>query len=309
MAENPPAKSVARDVFLYLLMIIVLTFSSISLGTILFQLINLYLPDVAQVGYAAAARDVMRFPVAALVIMFPALFWVIRYLKRDMAANPEKGELKIRKWLIYLTLFVTGLVMLGDMVALVNGFLQGDLTTRFFLKVLVVLGIAGVVFYYFLKDLHGLASRGRRVVEWAMSIVVIISLVAGFWVAGSPASNRARNNDVTRVNDLQMLESQVISYWQAKQALPMTLNDLADGTIGGSVPPPTDPLTKASFEYSVTTSTSYQFCATFESTSDTAQAQTAPYYYGTSIQSWQHGVGHTCFTGKIDPQRYPPLKR
>jgi hypothetical protein len=60
----------------------------------------------------------------------------------------------IRKWLIYFTLFAAALIIIGDLVTLLNRFLEGELTVRFLLKVLAVFFVAGSVFYYYLWDLR-----------------------------------------------------------------------------------------------------------------------------------------------------------
>ena len=46
------------------------------------------------------------------------------------------------------------LALVGDLVALIFHFLQGELTTRFLLKVAVVLVLAGTAFAYYLRDLR-----------------------------------------------------------------------------------------------------------------------------------------------------------
>jgi hypothetical protein len=303
---------VARDVFLYFLMIFVLASSAIALGTIAFTVIDHYLP-VTGAGYYYgydSVSNMLKFPVASLIIMFPALVWVIRFLNRDMAAQPAKRDLKIRKWLLYLALFVAGLIMLGDLVALVWGLLDGNTAIRFLLKVATVLWLSGSVFYYFLKDLHNEAPAGRKVVAWTTIVLAVAALAVSLFLIGSPATQRARNNDSQRVNNLQMLESQVVSYWQTKGRLPDQLTDLADGTISGSLPVPTDPVTHNVYGYQRTGDRSYRFCADFQTASeDGGKSIVERPYGGTNISTWDHSAGRTCFDGIIDPDRYPPIKR
>ena len=157
-APNIPPRSKAspKDVFTHLLMIVALYLSAVAFGTLLFQFVNLGFPDaLRESGYWAtqSIRQAVRFSIASLVVAFPVYLLTVRYLNRGYAANPEKRDLRIRKWLVYLTLFIAALVMIGDLIALVNEFLGGELTVRFSLKALVVLAIAGAVFYYYLWDL------------------------------------------------------------------------------------------------------------------------------------------------------------
>lgn len=305
--DTPTTRQLPRDVFLYFLMIFALATAAANLGSILFQFINLYVPGDAGYNFFGSAQSTIRFSVSSLVIVFPVLVWVLRFLARDMAAQPGKRDLKIRKWLLYFTLFVTGIIVVGDLVALVYSFMQGDLTLRFLLKVGVILGLAGSIFYYFLHDLHDTAEKGRRVLGRVMMGVVVASLVAGFVTAGSPASQRARANDDRRVGDLQSIESQLIWYWQAKNRLPRTLDELSSSTIGGYIVP-VDPKTGQPYEYTPTGALAYQLCATFEALSDTENSLIMPRGTG-GVYTWQHGEGRECFDGTIDPDFYKPLPR
>jgi hypothetical protein len=80
-------------------------------------------------------------------------YWLSSMMSSAIARDPEKRSSKIRKWLTYLTLFVTAGVIIGDLIALIFNLLGGEITTRFALKSLVILGIAGLIFGYYLWDL------------------------------------------------------------------------------------------------------------------------------------------------------------
>jgi uncharacterized membrane protein len=71
-----------------------------------------------------------------------------------MKKDADKRASKIRKWLTYLTLFIAAGIIIGDLIALVFNLLAGDLTLRFLLKVLVVGGISGTIFGYYLSELR-----------------------------------------------------------------------------------------------------------------------------------------------------------
>jgi len=51
-------------------------------------------------------------------------------------------------------LFVAAGFLIGDLVTLIYSLLEGELSSRFVLKVLVVGAIAGAVFTYYLRDLR-----------------------------------------------------------------------------------------------------------------------------------------------------------
>lgn len=150
-------KAGPRDVFLHLLAVLTLYASAVAFITLIFQYVNVLIPDPLEMqrGYILqSAYQTIRWSVASLVVIFPVYIFSAWYLNKSYAAIPEKRNLRIRKWLIYFTLFASALIIIGDLVALIFNLLGGELTTRFLLKVLTVFFVAGSVFYYHLWDLR-----------------------------------------------------------------------------------------------------------------------------------------------------------
>ena len=144
----------AKEAFWYLVLFTTLYLSAIYLGTLLFQLINLAVPDPVESRYwVDSAENTIRWAVAVLVVAFPLFLFMSRLVARAVAEDPAKRASKVRKWLTYVTLFIAVCVLLGDAISLLYNLLSGDLTTRFVLKSLVVGVIAGGVFGYYLWDL------------------------------------------------------------------------------------------------------------------------------------------------------------
>src|SRR5438067_1783198 len=100
--------SSARDTFLYLLALITLIASAVSFGMIMYQFIDLKYPDVLQYGYYTPSvnYDTIRSALATLVVVFPVFFWVSRVLHKDVISDPSKQVLRVRRWLLYFTVFV-----------------------------------------------------------------------------------------------------------------------------------------------------------------------------------------------------------
>ena len=309
-------KNLPRDVFLYLLSVVTLVASAISFGILVFQYINVYFPDLLTDYYFSPSSyyGSIRQALAALIVIFPVYIWVSRFLKKDIDENPEKRELKIRKWLLYLTVFVAALVIIGDLVTLINTFLNGELTARFILKVLTIFFIAGSVFSYYFSELRELRTKGKDnldwigVYKWIVVAVVILAIGFGFYVAGSPQSQRTIRFDERRTQDLSSLQSQVINYWQKKNELPQNLDQMANDILGIVIPK--DPKTGASYEYKTLGNLKFELCATFETSSsdqniNAPKAVPAVYPYpGGEIQTWQHNAERTCFQRTIDPDLF-----
>jgi len=145
----------AREAFIYLVLFTTLYLTAFNFGRLIFQFINLAFPDpAAYAGFVDSVRQAIRFSVASLVIAFPIFLVLSVRIARAIQRDPNQRASKVRKWLTYMTLFVAAGIIIGDLTALVYGFLGGDLSMRFALKVVTVAVIAGAVFGYYLWDLR-----------------------------------------------------------------------------------------------------------------------------------------------------------
>ena len=307
-------RSTAKDVFSHLFAIVTLYVSVVSFIILGFQYIDVTFPDALSFYYTGAL-DAIRGAMASLIVMWPAFLGISWFMHKDAKSDSEKREIGIRKWLLYLTLFVTAITIVVDLITLINYFLNGEITTRFILKVLVVFATAAAVFAYYLWDLRTESiakSKVPKKTAIAASVVVLASIVLGFILVGSPAQQRKVRFDDQRVSELSTIQSQITNYYSIKQVLPATLDDLTNSLIGYSVP--MDPNSGAAFEYSVKSPLTFELCVTFEAesvNSSSSVIKAMPYYdgYNRSFdENWTHGVGRTCFSRTIDPDLYPPLK-
>jgi len=76
-----------------------------------------------------------------------------RVLGKHYKKNSALRLARIRKWLVYFTLFVAALVGIGDLISLIFNLLGGELTIRFLLKVLSVFFVSGSIFTYYVLDM------------------------------------------------------------------------------------------------------------------------------------------------------------
>jgi len=308
-------KAGPKDVFMQLLSVITLYFSAICLGSLFFQLINIYFPDILSYSYETQSYFAsLRWAVAVLVIVFPVYAWSLWFLEKEEQKNPAKRETSVRKWLFYLTVFVAGGVIIGDLIALIYNYLQGELTGRFVLKIVAVLFIAAAAFGYYLWELRHEAQEankiGKRIFSWAVIVVVVVAVAGGFYVAGSPTAARDKKVDERRLTDLQNIQSQIVYFWQKKNALPSILDLLTDNISGYEAS--VDPETGRPYEYKVLSDLKFELCATFitELAADQTGAVSSGKVmseiqtYPETFNNWQHGIGRACFERTIDPQLY-----
>ncbi len=290
---------------MHLLNTITLYISAFSFLNLVFDYINFAFPDKLNLYYNPG--DSIRWTLSLFIIIFAVFVWTSRFIEKDLVGNPAKNELKIRKWLIYLTVFLAALLLIGDLVALIYNFLGGDLTIPFILKIISVLAVGGVVFWYYLYNLKknpGEFSPKAKIIIWSSMAIALAVIVYGFYLAGSPFKQRLVRFDSQRASDLQTIQSQTVYYWQQKNKLPQSLNDLVDNISGFT--PPSDPDTNKPYEYRTTGNLSFELCAEFALPSDeSATPQRYAYPMGIGVKdNWNHSAGRVCFSRSIDPELY-----
>ena len=303
-------KATPKDFFLWLGAIITLYGSTGALITLLFQYINYAFPDPLELYYIEPYSGPMRFAMASLIVLVPVALYLMRVIRRDIDREHGKSELWVRRWALVRTVFLAAAIVVGDLITLVNYFLGGDLTTRFLMKVGVVLLVAGGIFLHFLADIRGYWIKEpakARLVGYGAGLAVVASIAAGFVIMGSPAEVRLYRFDDQKVSELQNVQWQIVEYYRSKQALPATLQDLEDPISGFMVPK--DPQSGAEYGYEVTGENSFWLCAEFNAVSLRIDSSLdRPVVIG-GEENWQHGKGKECFKRTIDPERYPPYEK
>ncbi len=304
-------KSSPKDVFLHILMIGTLYVSTFMFSSLWFDYVNFLFPDKLNYNYRAILDGIL-VGTSTLIVVFPVYLLTAWLLEKEIKQIPEKRELRVRKWLVYLTLFAAAIAVIVEIVRLVYNFLSGELTMNFFLKILIVLIVATFTFGYYLWDAKrevGSVSMIPKYLAYATGFIVLVSFVLNFILMGSPASQRAVKFDDQRVSDLQSIQYQIISHWQQKESLPSNLSALSDSISGFTAP--TDPDTRAQYEYSIKGPLSFELCATFGAKSIVTGAPDRVYStpaeklgVNAPIESWSHEAGHFCFTRTIDPEIY-----
>jgi len=318
--EARRAKAEPKDVFLHLLAIIALYASATAFLVMLFQYINVLIPDLLERDYyrLQSYYSSIRWSISSLIVIFPVYVWVGYYLNKIYSREPEKRNLRIRKWLLNFTVFAAALIIIGDLVTLIYNFLGGDITARFALKIAAVFFVAASVFFYYFWELKSWAKISepvKKIFIYAIIAIVALTVAAGFFIVGSPQSERLRRFDDQRVSDLQIIQGQIIYYWQNKEKLPVKLNDLKDPISGFA--PAKDPQTGADYVYNVKGELEFSLCANFnlsslESGKPSIELPTyelpiyPPQYYPRGDSNWEHAAGYACFERIIDPELYKP---
>ncbi len=260
---------------------------------LIFSYINEMLPDALS-SYEYFA-DGIRAQLASMIVLFPVYLGIAWFIRKDLNANTEKVEFGLRKFFIYLTLFIAAVALIVDLITLINYFLDGEITLRFVLKVLVALVTAlGVGGYFWYEIKRGPDSPPSKKLAIGAALLVIGTVVWGLVLAGSPSTRRTTRLDETRVNNINEITSNPIDlFWNSNNRLPLTLTELEKMTNSKL---PVDPETNAAYEYRKLSDKQFELCATFGLPTDKKSPTASAPYYGQNTISWDHPAGHHCYS-------------
>lgn len=306
--DTQKLKITPKDFFLWAGAMVSLYSGVIAFIGLLFSYIDYVFHDPLKY-YVNPYSGGMPYQMASLIILGPVFLILMRVIRRSIQRDPSRAEIWVRRWALYLTVFAAGGAIAVDLIVLLTSFLAGDaITTAFFLKFLVVLLVATGGFLHFISDVRGYWGRHpRRVnaVNYATGATVILVIIAGFFIVGTPRDARLIRYDEQKVTDLQNIQYQILNYWQSKGALPDDLDQLKDPLTGYTIP--TDEQSGATYTYKKTGDLAFSLCATFnkDSLETSTNSRAIPLGYDAMNANWEHKAGDICFDREIDPELYP----
>lgn len=300
--EKP--KVTAKDFFLWTGAIIALYASVIAFIALVFSYLNYAFPDVLSFAPINPYQSGIASQMSVLIVMGIIFLVIMRVIRCDLRAHPQKSELWVRRWALVFTLFLAALTIAVDLIVLLTSFLNGtELTERFIFKVLLVLLVAAALFMHFIADLWGYWQKfpeRARSVSYATGLLIIIAIAAGFLILGSPYDARLYQYDTQKVSDLQTIQSEIFSYREQQGKLPVALADLS--TLGYQAL--VDPQTNLAYFYRALSPNSFELCSSFNASSTATSARgsyPAVYPAGAVAISndWSHGSGEVCFERSV----------
>ncbi len=310
------AKTTAKDFFLWAGALIALYGSVSALITLLFEYVNQAFPDPLAY-YGDPYGGAVRLSMATLIVLAPTAIILFRLIRSTLQKEPGKADIWVRRWALVLTLFIAGAAVVIDLITILNTFLSGEISERFFLKAVIVLLVAAGVFLHFLADIKGywmLHPKRADMVGIAAGVLALVTVVSGFFIVGTPGEVRGLRFDEQKVSDLQSIQYQVLYFWQLKETLPAALDELNDPLAGYVVP--VNPETGEAYRYVRTSDSSFDLCTTFNA--ETPDTKGQGQFPGRDIavtswgpqpdENWKHPAGEHCYSRTIDPERYPPFK-
>lgn len=300
--------SAARHTFYYLLGLVTLGFTAIGIGQILFSIINALFPENTYLYDAAFDEELLRFGITAVIISAPIFFICTRAINRELAKGSLDLHSLVRKWLTYLILLIVSVTIIGDLMVVLYNFLSGELTTKFILKALVILGITAFIFTYYQYDITRSSFKVDQKLKNFRHLfigVVGATVIAGFFFNATPGTVRAEREDNERVNRMRTISFQVQQYYEEEKALPKSLELIQDRLYEGDI---TDPVTDEVFPYEILEDQKYQICATFAFSNRKRDESRNRYYRD---PDWLHDAGEQCFERTVESRElrevpFPP---
>jgi uncharacterized membrane protein YciS (DUF1049 family) len=302
--ENQTSKQFA----LQLGALVTLYTSVIFLILLLFSTVNIIWYDVASFYWERLGEEqTIRLSIASLLVFFPAYLFLTRKVNVSRRESNNAQYVSLTRWLIYLSLLLGGVVILTDFATVIFNFLNGEITTRFLLKSLILLAIIGFTFHYYLRDIKGywLANEKASLLQAGIAIVVILSsIVFGYSKISGPEVVRALKIDEKQLSDLQLIQNKIELYVQTNNKLPNSLEEL----YAGMDIPSTEG--RPDYTYSVFDQ-KFSLCANFAY--DANNQNTTTHYIGevkieslpgeeykiTNYHNWDYKAGNFCFEREL----------
>ena len=198
----------AREAFLYIVYFALLGVVAGYVGALAFGFVEVAFEDDLRGRNWRSGVASLRWAISSLVVGFPIFLYLGNRLSAARQRHPERRTSRVRAWLTYVTLIFAAVTLIGDLVAVVNQFLSGELGVRFLAKAGIVAAISGAILWNYTRA----AERTDTGVDWpgrilaiATSIVVAGLVIWAFTVVRSPQAARANIADGERLQDLRTI--------------------------------------------------------------------------------------------------------
>lgn len=288
----------AKFAFYYILSLIALIFTALSTGMIIFQIINKNIADVIIQNVSDFSPDQLKFAISALVISAPIFYITNWQILKNLFSGSFNKDSDVRKGLTYLVLLVSSVVMLGWLIAIVNNFLDGELTIKFILKALVAIGLAAAIFTFYYYDIKRDKVAGQkdeiiRIYFYSSLAVVAIVFIAGLFIMESPQKTRERKMDNAVLENFEDINRAIGTYYGDNEKLPADLEIIESDFSYITDEDLENSATGEKYEYKIKSANIYELCATFKTSNKNEEYD--DYYQ----DNWPHDAGYQCLSQRV----------
>ena len=298
-------KQNAKYAFYYLLSLVALIFVAVSVGMIVYSIIDINVPDALN-SYFTNHDGQLKFGISALMIATPIYYIISGLIFKGLKKEEMEKESGIRRWLTYFIILVSSVIILGTLVGTINNFLSGELTSRFILKAITIFLISASVFSFYFYDIKREDVLKKdlviRLFFFISLALIIAAFISAFFFVESPKTARARRLDDIVVSNISSLESMVNSYYERYKKLPDNLEAVkGEKDMYYNAASFVDPETNQAIVYQKLNDKDFQFCATFrtDSTKPENGRDAKMYAMPTGLGANDHAAGYQCIKGNL----------
>lgn len=282
----------AKFAFYYMLSLVTLFIMSLSLGNILFEVINKFFPDITRTIYYYNNSG-LKGSISGILISTPIFYFIMSKIYKSLKIGELKKDSEVRRWLTYFILFISSVVVIGSLIQILNNFLDGAFTMNFILKTLTVLSIASLIFGFYFNDIKREDFKSDKVnkIFFFVSLIIMTSaFIASFFLIESPTEARNRKLDEKIIQDFDAMRYAIDSYYSKNKTLPQNLEDIKIETINSR---DLNFDNSKEYDYKITGEETYELCANFLSSN---LEKTMSY----SDTIWKHDKGYQCIKKEVN---------
>ena len=290
----------AKFAFYYMLSLIALIFTALAAGMIVFQIINKNIVDVIIQRASDFSPDQLKFAISALIISAPIFYVATWQIYKNLFSGAFSRDANVRKWLTYFVLLVSSVVMLGWLIAIVNNFLDGELTIKFILKAATAIGIAAAIFTFYYYDIKRdkVAGKKDKIIQfyfYASLAAVVIVFIAGLFIMESPQKTRDRKIDNAVLENFEDINRAIGTYYSDNEKLPDGLEKIKTEFSYISDEDLENSATGEKYAYQIKGANIYELCATFRTSNKDDTGGYENYY----DDRWPHDAGYQCLSQRV----------
>lgn len=289
----------AKYTFLYLLSLFSLISVTLSIGNIIFQLINKHVVDIIHTYSGNYSSSAVKFAISSLIIATPIYYLCVGQINKNLSTGELSRTSQIRRWLTYFILLVSSFVAIGWLIAIIYSFLDGDLTLKFGLKTLASLSIAGIVGGYYFYDIkRSKIDDKNEIIKYyfySTLAIIVITFFAGLFFVESPKETRQRKLDNLILEKFSKIDGALNNYYIDKEKLPKTLEELASDVTYLVDDDIRYVENNNIIEYKVIEDKKYSLCANFYFSNINVKDRDYDYFG----EFWPHNAGNECLTKNV----------
>ena len=189
--------------------------------------------------------------------------------------------------------------MIGWLIATLNGFLNGELSTKFLLKAITAISIAAAIFTFYFYDIKREEVKGKkdnviRIYFYASLVIVIAVFTASLFTVESPTETRSRKFDNMILNNFSQIDGAVNEYYRSEEKLPENLEILLEEYSYIDEKDLKDPITGEQYKYNKLEDDKYELCAIFRTSNKDDNVRDYNYK-----EQWPHDAGEQCLNKRV----------